>query len=132
MKLKPTFLLNSSLSIRPVTFITKAHCVVATTREFIYLLLLLVWHQIQHLFLVYTMHCVTKATPIYFINGKKLKNYRSGLSNHAGPISHHIMTMGINFVDGGQTDTQIHILTHEQRQFQETRHARACGPLHLV
>ena len=68
------------------------------------------------------MRCVTKATPIQFIDGNKLKSCRMGLTNHTRPISHHITPLVINGLGGGHTDT--HILTHKQKQFQETRHAR--------
>ena len=77
------------------------------------------------------MRCVTKATPIHFINRKCHNQYKeteTGLANHIGSISHHIMTQVINALKGGHTDTDTH--TCEQKQFQETRFALAC--IHLV
>ena len=70
----------------------------ATTRVvyvYIYLLLWLVWSQFCLLCQACMVRCVTKAMPIYFINGKKLKSCRAGLTNHTGStyvfhtISHH-------------------------------------------
>ena len=56
------------------------------------------------------MGCVTKAIPIQFIDVKKLKSYRIGLTSHIGPISHHITALVINAVGGehtqAHTDTQ--------------------------
>ena len=42
-----------------------------------------------------------------------------GLTNHTQPISHHIMPLAINAL---RADTQTHIPTCQQKQFQETRH----------
>ena len=55
--------------------------------------------------------CVNKATPIHFIDGKKLKSCRMGLTNHTGPISHYIMPL----VNALEVDTQTHILMHDQK-----------------
>ena len=64
------------------------------------------WCQLQHLCLACMMHCVTKATPIQFINDNKLKSCKMGLTNHTWPISHHITLLVINaFGVDTQTDT---------------------------
>ena len=77
------------------------------------------------------MGSVTKATPFQFIDGNILKSCKTCLTNHTRPISPHIMPLVINALSGKQTDrqTDTHIPTHEQKQFQETRHARL---MHLV
>ena len=55
---------------------------------------------------VFMMHHVTKATPIYFINGKchikKLK-----VTNHTGFMSCHwlLMSLGVNMDTDTDTDT---------------------------
>ena len=62
-----------------------------------------------------------------FINGKchthkateKLKRGKTSLTNHTQSISYHIMPQVINALRGGYT----HILTHEPKQYHETRHA---------
>ena len=54
------------------------------------------------------MYCLAKATPIQFINGNKLKSCRMGLTNHTQPVSHHIMPLVINALEGGHTDTQTY------------------------
>ena len=66
------------------------------------------------------MCCVTKATPIYFIDGKchkkQLKSRKSRktcLTNHTQSISHHVTPLAINAIGGGHT----HILMHEPKQF---------------
>ena len=112
MKLKPSLLLNSSLCIHPLTFITKELCIAATTRQFISLFLWLVQHKLQHLCLVYMTCCVTKAMPIQFIDGNELKSCRMGLTNHTRPISHHITSLVINALKGGHTHTHTYIHTH--------------------
>ena len=70
--------------------------------------------------------CVTKATPIYFFDGKRhikklksIKSCKTCLTNHARSISHHITSLVINSLGGGHLHT--HIPTHEPKQFQETR-----------
>ena len=65
------------------------------------------------------MRCVTKAMPIQFINGNKLKSCRMGLTNHTGPKSHYVMPLVINGLGDKHTDT--HIPMRKQKQFQETR-----------
>ena len=67
------------------------------------------------------MCCVTKATHIHFIDGKKVKRCRVGLTNNIRSISHHIMVM--NGLNGRHT--YIIIMMHEQKQFQETMHMLA-------
>ena len=54
------------------------------------------------------MCCVTKATPIRFITGNKLKSCRMGLTNHTQPVSHHITPLVINALEGRHTDTHTH------------------------
>ena len=82
------------------------------------------------------MNCVTKATPIHFINGmqvlyKATENWKSNktyLTNHIWFISHHIMPLVINASRGGHTQTHTHMHTYQhanQKQFQETRHMLA-------
>ena len=46
---------------------------------------------------------VTKATPIHFIKGKKVKSCRAGLTNHTRSISHHITPLVINALRSGHT-----------------------------
>ena len=59
----------------------------------LHLLPWLVWHQFWCLYLACTTHCVTKDMPIPFTNSNKLKNCRTGLTNHTQPISHHWLLM---------------------------------------
>ena len=66
---------------------------------------------------------ITKAIPIYYIDGKchkkqlkSRKSQKTCLTNHTRFISHHIMPLVINAFRGGHTDT--HILTCEPKQFQ--------------
>ena len=71
--------------------------------------------------------------PIHFVDSKchikqlkAVKSHKTCLTNHTQPISHHIMPLVINSLG-----VDIHIIpTHESKQFQETRHAQACG-LHM-
>ena len=87
------------------------------------LLLWLIRCQLQHHCLVCMMHCVTKTTPIKFIDGNKLKSCRTGLTNHTRPISHHITPLVINALRSDtHTQTHRHILMCQQKWFQETRH----------
>ena len=66
-----------------------------------------------------TTHCITKATPIRFINDKCYikqlkaeKSRKTCLTNHTWPISHHIMPLVINAHGADtQTDRQTHIDT---------------------
>ena len=68
--------------------------------------------------------------PINFIDGKchptykaieNQENRKTYLTNHAGFLkSHHIIPLAIHAFGGRHTDT--HIMIHEQKQFQETRH----------
>ena len=116
MKLKLSLLLNSLLCICPLTFITKALCLVATVKQFVRLLL---WYQLRHLCLVYTMRCVTEVTPFQLINGNILQACRMGLTNHTQPIftiSHYWLLMPWR-----QTHLHTHILTSKQKWFQEPR-----------
>ena len=77
------------------------------------------------------MCCVTKATPIHFIDGKcheDGKIHKTCLTNQTGFVSHHIMPKIFNALRGGdtahtRTHTHAPILTHKQKQFQEIRHA---------
>ena len=95
----------------------------------IYMLAWIVWHQLQLLCLACMTRCVTKATPFQFIDGNILKSCRIGLTNHTLPISHHIMPLVINVLRSGHrhTQTQTHILTRNQKRFQETWGVRASG-----
>ena len=88
MKLKPS-LLNLSLCIQPLTFITEVLRLVDTTKKFICLLLWLVQCHFQHFCLACTIRCVTKAMPFQFIDGNILKSCRMGFTNHTRPISYH-------------------------------------------
>ena len=70
--------------------------------------------------LVYNNHWL-----FHFINGKchikQLKSWKSRktyLTNHTQSISYHIMPLDINGLRGGH----MHILTHELKQYHETRH----------
>ena len=49
--------------------------------------------------------CVTKATPIHFIDSKTLKGCRAGLTNHTGSISFMSMVINVPRVD---THTHMH------------------------
>ena len=69
------------------------------------------------------MCCVTKDTPIPFIDSNKLKTCRTGLINHTWPISHHITPLVINALRGGHIHTQTHT-NMRTNQFQETRCTR--------
>ena len=124
MKLKPSRLLNSLLRIHPLTFVNKALHLVTTTRWFICLLLWIVWHQLPHLCLECMMHCVTKATPIQFINGNKLKSCRMGSTNYTQPMSHHITPLVINGPRGRHTGTQTH--THTDAWTETISRNQAC------
>ena len=64
-------------------------------------------------------HCVNKATPIRFINGKcHIKQLKAGkshkicLTNHTQSVSHHIMPLVINTLGSRQTHTNTHIPTY--------------------
>ena len=118
--MKPSLILNSSLCICPLTFITEALHLDAISKQFICLLLWIVRRQLQHLCLLCMMCCVTIAMPFQFIDGNILKSCRTGLTNHTQPISHHIMPLVINAI-GEDTQTQAHIPTHKRKRFQETR-----------
>ena len=67
-----------------------------------------------------TTCCVTKATPIQFTNGNRLKNSRTGLTNHTQPISHHwlLMPSGVDRDRQRETDRQ----TERQTDRQTDRH----------
>ena len=78
----------------------------------------LVQHQFLLLCLACTMHCVTKATSIQFINGNKPNSCRMDLINHIRPISHNIMPLVINDLGGEHT----RIPTCKQKLFQESSH----------
>ena len=67
------------------------------------------------------MCCVTKATPIKFINGNKLKSCKTGLTNHTWPLSHHWLLIPLGA--DAQAPRHTHILTHEQKRFREDRRA---------
>ena len=73
----------------------------------------LVWHQLCFLSQAFMMHCVTKAMPIHFIDGKchnnlyiikKLKTYRTGLIGYYACLSHELSLMS-----WGQGHTHIHM-----------------------
>ena len=93
---------------------------VATTRYFVCLLLWLVWRQLYLLCQVYMTCCITKATAVHFIDSKyhikKLKSCRTGLANHKGSTSHHILPLVINSFWGEHT----RIPMCRRKQFQET------------
>ena len=59
-----------------------------------------------------------------FIDGDILKSCRMGLANYTQPKLHHINPLVINALGGGHTDrqTDTHIPTSKQKQFQDTRH----------
>ena len=65
---------------------------------------------------------VTNATAIQFINDKcqiqKWKSRKTALSGYYACVSHNLLLMSLG------VDTHTHILTHEQKQFQEPG---ACG-----
>ena len=73
--------------------------------------------------------------PIHFIDGNCVIAVacRTGLTYQTWCISHHIMLPVINSLRGGDTHTHTHthiyahILMHEPKQFQETRHLAATG-----
>ena len=65
------------------------------------------------------MHCVTKATPIQFINSNKLKSCRMGLSNHTQPISHHINPQIINALGRRHTHTQTYGTQNKKNIFKK-------------
>ena len=83
VKPEVSLLLNASLHIHSLTFITEALCVVAAARWFTCLLL---WCQLCLLCKACTTHCVTKAMPIHRIDGQrhtiKLKISKTGLTNY--------------------------------------------------
>ena len=70
------------------------------------------------------MRIVTTAMAIQFIDGKchikKRKSHKTTLSDYYACVSHDLLLMPSE-VD---THTHAHIPTHEQKRFQETRHAR--------
>ena len=65
--------------------------------------------------------------PFQFIDGNILKSCRMGLTNHTWPVSHYIMSLVINALGGGHTDTHTHI-NRQTKRFQETR----CAQLKVV
>ena len=84
--------------------------------------------QLWNLCLVCMTHCATKATPMQFIDGNKLKSHRMGLTNHTWPTRHHITSLVINGLRAvTKRDRHTHILTCEQKRFQETRCTHAAG-----
>ena len=116
MKLKPSLLLNSSLHICPLTFITGRFILLLRISSFNAFILWLVRHQLRHVCLACMMRCVTSAMVLQFIDDNILKSFRMGLTNHTWPISHHIRLLVIIGLGVG-----THILMHEQKRFQETR-----------
>ena len=81
---------------------------------------------------VFTTGSVIKATPIQFIDSKsrikKQRGCKTALSSYYAYLSRDLLLMA----SGADTHTHTHTHTHTQRsrtkRFQETRHARACGP----
>ena len=74
----------------------------------------------------FTMGSVSKATPIQFINGKsrikKWRGHKASLSGYYECLSRGLLLLA------SETDTHKHIHQHSQtKQFQETRHTRACS-----
>ena len=57
---------------------------------------------------------------------KQLKS-KSCLTNHTLSTLHHVMLLVINVLRGEHKDADTHILTHEPKQFQETRNMPAAG-----
>ena len=129
MKLKPSILLNLSLHICPLNYITKALCLIAITRYFICLLPWLV--RVNYDIFAWCAQCnvLLRPRPNQFINGNKLKSCRTSLTNHTRPISHHIMPLVINALGGGHTDT--HIPTCKQKRLQETSPAATAPGLKI-
>ena len=89
------------------------------------------------------MCCGNKAMPIHSIDGKchHIKQLNAGkscktcLANHTTSILHYIMSLVSNALGGGHKDTQAHIPTHKQKQFQQKSGARGPAPVahaHLV
>ena len=72
------------------------------------------------------MHGVTKVTPIQFIDGNKLKSYRTGLTNHTRPISHDIVPLVINGLGGRHTNRQTNTHKHTDTPTKMISKYQAC------
>ena len=118
VKLKPSLLLNSSLCTCPLTYLTNEVLrLVATARQFIRLLLWIIWHQLRDLCLACTTRCVTVATPIKFIDGNKLKSCKTDLTNHTQLISYPWVLMPSGWTHkqtDTHTDAQTKIISRNQ------------------
>ena len=93
--------------------ITKTLRLIVTAGQFICLVLWLIRHRLQLLCLVCNTCCVTKATPIHFINGKKLKSFTAGLTDHTRSISHHITPLVINALGGQDMHAHTYHLSNK-------------------